>query len=316
MSRSQLPVFKLQTAHQIAFSPTEDFIAHFGGRDVSALSLATSKELFRVHPLANPSDIDFAADGRRLVVKSTSGRTVILDALRGRVLKDFRNQKEGEGSAALFSSCGKYVVSVSWDGLLSVRDSATGELAFSHVYEDRMLNHLSAPKDRSCFAFSSAIVSPSDSEPPPSDAVLIHPWPIRGGKARELARRWPSIWALQVSPSGRFLAVVFGAPPETLQIYDLKTSRVLARRVIAFGGTGCSIGWSPDESLLATNGDERCLVLEMPKLRVRHEFSLPDACFVGFSPSGRYFAAGSWTTSFVVPLEHLAQFAESRPIED
>ena len=113
MARIQPPVVKFKTAHAIIFSPEENRVAFFGGRDVSVFSFPEFKPVFAVHPIAHPSDIDFSSDGRRLVVKSTSGRTIILDAQTGKTLRDFRNQKEGEGAAALFSMCGQYVVSVS-----------------------------------------------------------------------------------------------------------------------------------------------------------------------------------------------------------
>lgn len=312
MPRTQSPVIKLKTAHEIVFSAAEDRVAFFGGRDVTVLSLATSKPVFGVHPIAHPSHIDLSPDGCRFAVKSTSGRTVILDSQTGRTLRDFRNRKEGEGSAALFSRCGRYVVSVSWDGLLSVRDSATTEVVFSHLHRDCMLTDLSVPHDRRFFAYSIGHRPPSDSQPPPPQTVVLHSWPIRDADCRELPQRWSFISALQVSPSGRLLGVIHGAPPETIEIYEIERSRVIARRAVRFGGTGCSIGWSPDEKLLAVNGDHRCLVLEMPELTVRHEFPLRYPCYVGFSPSSRFLALGSWSTSFIVPLDYLATFAESR----
>ncbi len=247
-----------------------------------------------------------------MAVKSTSGRTVILDAHTGRTLRDFRNQAEGEGSAALFSSCGRYVVSVSWDGLLSVRNSVTSELVFSRAYRDSMLDHLSVSRNRQYFVYSVVHHPPSDSEPPPPEAVVMHPWPIRHDNSRELDHRWSLISALELSPSGRLLAVVHGAPPETMEIYDIRHSRVAARRAVRFGGTGCSIGWSSDEKLIAINGDNRCMVLEMPELAVRDEFTLRYSCYVGFSPSSRFLALGAWSTSFIVPLDALAAFAATR----
>ena len=315
MRRSDRIVAKLKTAHEIAFSPDESAIAYFGGRDVTARALATSEELFRVHPIAHPSDIDFSPDGRRLVVKSTSGRTIILDATSGQVLKDFRNQKEGEGSAALFSASGQYVVSVSWGGLLTVRDSATTELVFSHLYRDHMLSDLSMPNDRSFYVYSAGAPPPSQTEPPPPEIVYLHSWPLRGDNARELPHRWSFISRLQISPSGRYLAVVHGPPPDTLEIYDIHTSSVSACRSVRCGGTPCVIGWSPDETVLALSGDHMCHLFEMPSLAVRCEFALRYACFVGFSNSGRYFAAGSWSTSLVMLTEEIEAFAATRPIK-
>jgi len=285
-------------------------LAFCGGRDVSVRSLPAFKPVFAVHPIAHPSQIDFSPGGRLLALKSTSGRIVILDAQTGRTLMDFRNQNEKEGSAALFSSCGRNIVSVSWGGLLSVRDSATGKLVFSHVREDRMLDHLSVPRDRRFFVYSVGRSPRSDSQPPPPEAVVLHSWPIQNDYCRELPRRWSFIRALQVSPLGQYLAVIYGAPPEAVEIYDIKRSIVVARRAVRFGGTGCSVGWSPDEKLLVINGDEQFLVLEMPNLTERYVFPFRYPCHVVISPSSRFLALGSWTKSFIVPLDHLPQFVE------
>lgn len=53
-------------------------------------------------------------------------------------------------------------------------------------------------------------------------------------------------------------------------------------------------------------------MLEMPNLTVRHEFPLRYGCYATFSPSSRFLALGSWSASYIVPLEYLATFAESR----
>jgi len=311
MARTQPPVIKFKAAHEVVFSSEENRVAFFGGRDVSVFSFPEFKPMFVVHPIAHPSHIDFSPDGRRLVVKSTSGRTIILDAQTGKTLKDFHNQKEGEGSAALFSSCGHYIVSVSWDGLLSVRNSATTEMVFSHIHTGGILGDLTTPRDRRFFVYSVGYIPPSDSEPPSPETVILRPWPIRSGECRELGQRWPFIGALQVSPSGRLLAVIHGAPLKTMEIYDIEQSQVVASRAVQFGGTKMSIGWSPDEKLLAINGDEKCFVLEMPKLTVRNEFAMRLPCYMGFSPTSKFIAVGSWRTSFIIPFDCLPKFAKS-----
>jgi hypothetical protein len=74
------PEIRLKTAYGLAFSPDSRRVAFIGGRYVTMLDIGTCKALFAVHPIANPSRVDFSPDGRRLVVKGTSGRTIILAA--------------------------------------------------------------------------------------------------------------------------------------------------------------------------------------------------------------------------------------------
>jgi WD40 repeat protein len=316
MKRMQSPVITLKTAWEIAFSPAEDCVACFGGRDISVLDLQTSSPLFAVHPIANPSHIDFSPNGDCLVVKGTSGRTIVLDAKTGDMLCDFRNQKEGEGEGAFFSSCGQFVVSVSWAGLFSVREWKSKEMAFSQVHGDCRVGSLSVTADRRFFVYALGYAPPSDSANAPYIFVRQQ-WPADGNKARELSKGWSGVYDSQISPSGRFLAVVHGTPPKTLDVFDLKRSCIVASHTWSFGGiAGCSIGWSNDEQVLVLNGrddcSDRCRVLEMPSLSVRHDFAMEYPSFLRFSPSGRFLALGSAKASFIIPTDYLSEFAESR----
>ena len=51
----------------------------------------------------------------------------------------------------MFLACGRFVASVSWSGLFSVRDWATSEIVFSQSYSDGQLTELSTTADRSLF---------------------------------------------------------------------------------------------------------------------------------------------------------------------
>jgi WD40 repeat protein len=175
-----------------------------------------------------------------------------------------------------------------------------------------MLFRLSTPRDRRFFVYSIGCLPPSDFEPPPPETVVVHPWPIHSYDCRELPQRWSFIVAMQVSPSGRFLGIAHGMlPQKMIDIYDIEHSRLVASPAMRFSNVS-SIGWSPDEKLLAIIGDEKCFVFEMPDLAVRHTFPLRYGCHVGFSPSSRFLALGSWSTSFIVPLDCLTTFVESR----
>lgn len=228
MPSTPSPEIRLKTAYEFAFSPDNRRVAFIGGRYVTMLDIGTRESQFAVHPIANPSHIDFSPDGRCLVVKGTSGRTIILDAKSGKLLRDFRNQREGEGDSAVFTACSRYVVTVSWSGLFSVRDRCTAELVFSQTYSDCQLTELSTTADRSLFVYSVG-GSPRTPDGLTPCTVALHQWPTRSTKAEVLPREWTAIWGLQVSPSGRFIAVVHGTPPDTLEIYDIARSKTIAR---------------------------------------------------------------------------------------
>jgi hypothetical protein len=201
-------------------------------------------------------------------------------------------------------------VTVSWNGILSVRDSATGERVFEQEYKATVLSDLSAPADRRFFVYSLGYPPPTRADPPPPQAVLLRSWPIRQENSRELPYRWSFISAMQVSPTGRFLGVIHGAPPSKLEIYDFEHSKIVAAREVGFGGTGSALSWSTDEDLIAINGDHRCFILEMPTLAIKHELFIKYPCFVSFSPFSRFLALGAWSKSYIIPREEVQSFKE------
>lgn len=310
--KSSSQVIELKTAHEIAFSPKEDRAAFIGGRDVSMVDLESGAILFAVHSTANPSNLDFSPDGKWLVVKSTSGRTKVLSAKNGEVVCDFKNQSEGEGGAALFSPCSRHVISVSWNGLLTVRESESGKLAFSKLFDRCMLHHLSTVMDRSRFAFVSATRPQAAHLPPPPESIVVAEWPIEGGRFCVIPQQWPFIGGLQLAPTGKQVALVYGAPPSDLIVADVQTGIVKAQLPYACGGTGISLAWSQDERSLAVNGDHECTICSWPLLAKTHVFPISYPCYIRFSASKRYLAVGSWQRSYIVPAVDLGTFIEAQ----
>lgn len=137
-------------------------------------------------------------------------------------------------------------------------------------------------------------------------------WPFSGNTGIVLPQRWSFVYLLQVSPSGRFLGVIYGAPPETLDIYDMEKKEVILQKAVSFGGSGCSVGWSSDESQFTICGEGKAIVLTFPRLDVLHEIPMKYPCFSDFSPSGKFLALGSWKQSFIVPMDHMDVFIKER----
>jgi WD40 repeat protein len=294
----------IKTAHEIKFSPPGDCVAFIGGRNVTVIDLTTGKQVFEVHHTAHPSSIDYSPDGSLLVVKSTSGRTKVLDAANGDILIDFKNQKEGEGESAFFSSCGKYVVSASWSGSLTVRNAATGKITYVKNYPRQKLGDLTTTSDRSTFIYSVCRPPISPTNLMSVEKHLLPPSEEDG----QLPLEWPFINSLQLSPSGKYLSVIYDTPDHKHEIYELKTMRLLFKQPIKYGGSGISVAWSDDESFLSYCGDNEILVLEFPEMSLLHQIPMQYPCFTGFSPSATHIALGSWSKSFVVPVSELASF--------
>jgi WD40 repeat protein len=227
------------------------------------------------------------------------------------LLCDFRNQKEGEGDSAFFTACSRFVVSISWNGLFSVRDRETAEVVFSQSYDDGcQLTELSTTADRNIFVYSIG-GTPSSPDGLTPCTVALRRWPTRGTTAEQLPKDWEAIWGLRVSPSGRFLALVHGTPPETLEIYDIARSRTITQCAWS-GSPGCSIAWSRDEKTLVTNGDDCFRMYGLPKLRVVRQLPAQYPCFAQYSPDEEFIALGSWKNSFLIPMNQMDKFDPKR----
>jgi WD40 repeat protein len=303
----QFNIITLKTAHEIAFSPDETRAILCGKREIIAIDPNTGASFFTVRPLANPSHIDFSPDGSRVVIKNTRGHTIILDALSGRTLRDFRNRDEGEGAAALFSADGRSVASISWEGLVTIRDAKSGRTVFSDVHPGiATVTGFSSSKRRQ---FAYCIAYPWNSNGSrPAPKIVLRAWPFAKSKPRELPHRWRSVQAIQLSPSGRSLAVIHITGHDILEIVSVPGGRPLARKPMRIGGCPSSVQWSADEKLLAVMSDEKCFVLQMPSLKPLHKINIPYGCYAAFSPSGRFLAIGSWKQSFIVRVDELDVF--------
>jgi WD40 repeat protein len=294
----------LKTAHEIKFSPSGDHVAFFGSRNVTVLDLISGKQVFEVCHTAHPSSIDYSPDGSRLVVKSTSGRTKVLDATNGDIFIDFQNQKEGQGESAFFSNCGKHVVSVSWSGILTVRDAVSGNIMLEKNYPGQKLGNFTTASDRSVFIYS--VCRPPIS---PTNLMSIEKLslPPSDGDG-QLPQEWPFIKSLQLSPSGQYISVIYGTSEMMHEIYELKTMRLLVKQPIKYGGSGISVAWSDNEALFSCCGEDKVIVTKFPEMNLTHEIPMHYPCFVGFSPSFTHIALGSWSKSFIVPMQGLDSF--------
>jgi WD40 repeat protein len=306
MAKSASKSFKLKRAYELAFSPDAKVVATIG-RDVIFWSTATRKRLLSVHPLSHPSHIDFSPDGASLAIKSTSGRIVILDAAKGRIVTDCANQTEGEGAPVYFTRDGHSVVDASWDGTLSIR-SASDEEVTHRESVGGMVSNLSANADRRFFAYTIGRRAPSPKVSPPHDLIVFRRWPFARSESAILPVARPFIRAIALSPSATRLAVFYGAPPDPLEVIDVSTGRVLASAQIGSGGSGHSLAWSPDESMLGCVVDGGISLFDSSSLRRTHMIPLSYPAFVTFSADQRFLGLGSWNDSRVLDMSELAPF--------
>ena len=302
MPRTSRRSFKLKRAYDLAFSPNAKLVATVS-RDVRLWDILSKKPLFSVHPLSHPSHLDFSPDSARIAVKSTSGRIIVIGAMSGGTITDCANQAEGEGSCLYFSADGQRLVDASWAGMLTVRHSESGTTAFQEAVGG-MVSALTATTDRATFAYTISKRPVSDREPP-SETIVIRRWPFTANAPSLLPVSRCHITAISLAPSGSRLALLHGAPPNTLEIIDLNSARVTAVATVQLGGTGASLDWSPDECLLGCVERHQVTIFESASLRRIHNIELRYASAVHFSQQHGVLGLGSWEQGHVLDLAEL-----------
>jgi WD40 repeat protein len=291
-----------KNAEDFIFSSDEERVFYQVGNTLTAMKLATREILFAVKPATNVTHMDLSPDGSRLAMKNTSGRTLIVDASSGATLADFKNQREGEGDGVRFSPCGKFVVTISWNGLLNVRDSQAGKVVFEDFQQGCMLTNLSIPKDRRFIIYSLAEPLDESAGRRTRHKLILRNWPLSDGNIREIFSEYHTTNCCAISPSGRFFAA---AHFKEFAVTDLKTSKVIGH--LPIGTYIRKMAWTHDERFIGLSDADAYHVLEVPSLKVKHKFSMQYANSITFSPSTKYIAV----KGHIVPMDYLDTFIQS-----
>jgi WD40 repeat protein len=292
----------LKRAFQVRFSP-DGALCVSTSRDVKAIHIASRKKAFTSHPLSNPSDLAFTPDGNFLSVKSTSGRIAILDSASGATVGDFQNDRDGEGSNIAFSECGTFFVDGSWSGFLRVRERTSGQVVFERKFPHTMIHAVSSANRGSVWLSTHCPKATVHDRPPESDYFLRWSWPLSDAEPETLRFRAPFVRSSALSPDGRLLAVICGAPPTSLQIFSLADQSIVHTQQVTSGGTASAIRWTPCSRYLGFVQKGLLSVIEAASFQAvcHHVMEYPSS--IDFSSDGCLVALGSWSSGKVVPFE-------------
>lgn len=297
--------WKIGTSNTVAFSRDGQLLATLG-RDVSIWDVALKSKAVRCHPFSHPSAAAFSPDQHHLAVKSTSGQIVIIDAQSGQTIIDLENAADGEGSNLQYSPCGEYLVDSTWSGHLTVRRTNSGAHEFMQDFHGEMIRNVHSSQDGKHWIIVHGCKATSHDRPPAPDYFSIWSWPFRPGGYRVLPERVAFARSSALSPDGALLAVVHGAPPDMLSVFQLNDGTCAGAVSIQGGGAGDVLGWSADGSLIGSVQDQTVVFYTWPGLGKMHELALDYPSDVAFSPRGDVLAIGAWQVGWVLPVDGLA----------
>jgi len=237
-----------------------------------------------------------------MAIKSTSGRIVTLASDRGQVRWDLENALEGEGSNLVFSACGQFIVDASWEGFLTVRDAFSGVVRYRREHLGEMLCRVHSMCGGTTWIVEHSPKATMDDRPPADGYFTVSLWPLPDSPPDALGIRLPFICASAASEDGSRLAVLFGAPPQDLRVYELPSERLLWQAHVTVGGSGRELRWSRCRRFLASVQKD-CIAYYCGATGQRlGEFALAFPSDIDYSPDTRLIALGSWQSGEIRPL--------------
>lgn len=259
--------------------------------------------MLSARPFSDPSSAAFSPNNDELAIKFTNGRIVVIGLPDGRLLRDYKNQKEGEGSEILFSPDGTQIVHGTWKGLLAIRE-VHGEKTTGEEFDGEMIDHLSTDsRKRFWLAEHRKIVKPGQNWPD-YDYLALHRWP--------LFRLKPKIYALDVytesatiSPDGTRVCLLCRRRGEKKKVRVLRISDgTLTAHSADYenGGSGNEIAWSRDSSVIGVVQKMRFVFYRASDLEMLAELPCRYPSSICFLPNQDLVVLGTWNASVLASV--------------
>jgi len=293
---------KLPTSYTLCVSSTERLLAAIG-RNVVIADLHNRKRLCSSHPLSHPSNADFSADERLLVIKSTWGEVALLDAGTGEKLSAHRPKRQDEGAAILFNAEADFLVDGSWSGEIRVRQVSNLSVVESFAFMGEMIEAVSRSASGDCWLFAHTTKSSRDLTKVPRPYVSLWRWPLR---EQELSFTvgLKTIETAALAPSAPYMAVVGFCENTNGRVLRLLSTVgvVIASTPLSISGTGSSTRWSHDSKLIGTVTKGAFVIYSAPELIPYASFPEEYPSDLAFLKSGTEIVLGSWTAGLVTKL--------------
>ena len=278
------------------------------GQRVNVFDVERGQKILSARPFSHASHAAFSPDNKKLAVKFTNGRIVILGIATGDVLRDYKNQKEGEGSEVFFSPDGQKVVDGSWTGLITIRELVKPGIAVKQ-FPGEMISRISHDSHKLSWVFEHRKKTQPGQKWADYDYLALRNWP--------LFEQEPKIFSFDhylesatISPDGSRICVICRRRGEGrwLQIVQASDGKIVASNgEVEIGGTGSDLAWSTDSNLIGSVQQRRFVFYRASDLSVVGELHAQYPSSICFLPKDDLVVVGTWNSSALRSISDIAK---------
>ena len=274
------------------------------GRRVNGFDVENRQRILSARPFPHASHSDFSPDNKKLVVKYTNGRIVILDLATGDVMRDYKNQKEGEGSEVFFSPDGQELVDGSWNGLISIR-KLSGPGVSTKQLPGEKIDRISHDSQKRSWLIQHRKTFQPGQQWPDYDYLVLHRWPLFERKQKVLSFDY-YLESATISPDGSRICLICrrkGGENWWMQVVRASDSKIIAINTeIKIGGTGSELAWSTDSKLVGSVQKRRFVFYRASDLVTLGELPCQYPSSICFLPKDDLVVLGTWNSSALVSI--------------